>query len=78
MEQKINKEIEDLLTINEDYLKILDEIKESNLSEKAKNVTVSIYEKQIRKNNETIKDLTERKSVEAHLSAHQKNSLLMK
>lgn len=72
MEQKINKEIEDLLTINEDYLKILDEIKESNLSEKAKNVTVSIYEKQIRKNNETIKDLTERESVEAHLSAHQK------
>lgn len=72
MEQEINKVIEDLLTINEDYLKILDEIKDSNLSEKAKNVTVSLYEKQIRKNNETIKDLTERKSVEAHLSAHQK------
>jgi len=57
MNQQVANTIEELLNINEEYLKIVNEIKESNLSEKAKNVSISLFEIQIKANNETSRGL---------------------
>ena len=59
MKQQVANTIEELLSINEEYLKIVNEIKESNLSEKAKNTSISLFEIQIKANNETSKSLLE-------------------